>query len=129
VADRGVNFLGFNIEMGWYDASVAQLLTIGAGDAMTVTRVSHPILDGEIRNIRNIRVQDSDCRLVASNNGSQKLVRQGRHAPLLTRQNRAAARGCEDGWVTPRPHHRTIGLRQILAEGLTRAEAPIPPCF
>jgi len=71
----GGNFFGSNIEMGWYDASVAQVLSIGADGKMSVRRAEGVVLDGEIRNLRSIRMNGENHQLVVRNSAALKLVR------------------------------------------------------
>jgi hypothetical protein len=70
----GGNFLGSNIEMGWYDASAIQVLLVGEKGEMTVSKTKNIVLDGEIRNIGPIQVNGENCQLIARNNASLKLV-------------------------------------------------------
>jgi hypothetical protein len=72
----GGNFLGSNIEMGWYDASMGQVLEIGADGVMQVRPVTGVMIDGEVRNMRKILSKQSSSVLIGRNNGALKLVRE-----------------------------------------------------
>lgn len=70
----GGNFLGSNIEMGWYDASEAQVLEISAGGVMSVRPIAGVKLDGEVRNVKAITIGGVSRTLVARTGGSLRLV-------------------------------------------------------
>ncbi|MBC6995576.1 VCBS repeat-containing protein [Lewinella lacunae] len=71
----GGNFKGSNIEMGWYDASTVQALTVSPEGVLGTQRLGNLRIDGEVRAIRPITVGGRPAFLVARNNAALKLLR------------------------------------------------------
>lgn len=70
----GGNFLGSNIEMGWYDAGVLQALEVSKNGELSVKSIDKLRIDGEIRNIRRLQVNGRPAYLIGRNNATLRLL-------------------------------------------------------
>lgn len=61
------NFLGANIEMGWYDALFGSLLERNSAGKMEVQPLGDCQVKGQVRRLRSIRIQDRECIIFVKN--------------------------------------------------------------
>lgn len=74
----GGNFYANNIELGRYDASYGNLLSIGPDGALKASDLGSVSIQGPVRAIRPIRIANRPCYLVAKNNAPIQILQIGR---------------------------------------------------
>lgn len=62
------NFLGANIEMGWYDANYGMLLRRQEDGTLSTNGLGECRVKGQVRRVRRINIQGRDCIIFAKNN-------------------------------------------------------------
>lgn len=68
------NFLGANIEMGWYDANYGSLLQRKPDGSLSVTSLGNCQIKGQVRRIKPIRIQGQNCLIFAKNNARAQVL-------------------------------------------------------
>lgn len=68
------NFLGANIEMGWYDANYGNLLQRDQEGSWQVTSLGNCQVKGQVRRVKSIRIQGQDCIIFAKNNAAVQVL-------------------------------------------------------
>lgn len=68
------NFLGANIEMGWYDASYGMLLQQQQDGSFSTSRLGGCQVKGQTRRVRRINIQGRACIIFAKNNDDVQVL-------------------------------------------------------
>ncbi len=68
------NFLGANIEMGWYDANYGLLLEQQSDGTLSTKGIGNCRVKGQVRRIRKINIQGRDCIIFAKNNDKVQVL-------------------------------------------------------
>jgi len=71
----GGNFYDVNIEMGRYDASYGDILSIDKNGSMKTSPLGNLKIDGQVRSIKPIMINDQRCYLIARNNDSLMIIK------------------------------------------------------
>jgi len=79
----GGNFYESNIEMGRYDASFGNILSIGKNGEFAVSPVGNIKLHGKVKHIAPIQIGDKYCFVVAKNDGPLQVLQVGRDERLV----------------------------------------------